>query len=241
MGKQEHTIYQTKMQLKLTSTLLPLSALAAVPTPAPALRDHRIIIEGEACPTVVGSSNFNPTTYLGTWFQMAIPPFFWTPSEDICVTAQYYAPPAGADYDVQVVNSELEDGERRTSVGKAVINPDQPGTLSVAFGPVTPASDGENYIILDTDNVNYSFVWSCSSFCFGRNCNNSPILWILNRNHDADATNVNDQIDAALEVLAGFGYSESSQTQLKQAMMLTNQSAESCDSYYAENEDLTPQ
>merc|ERR1711976_386559 len=221
--------------------LLPLTAFAAVPRMSPALRQHRIIVEGEACPTVTGSSNFDADQYLGTWFQMAVPPFFWTPDQSLCVTAQYYAPPSGSDYDVQVVNSELEpNGQRYTSVGKAVINPDEPGTLSVAFGGVTPDSEGDNYIILDTDNVNYSFVWSCKSFCFGRECNNSPILWILNRDHNKSAENVDSQIDAALEILAGFGYSENSQVQLKQAMMVTDQSSGSCDQYYAENKDLLP-
>merc|ERR1711990_787395 len=187
-----------KTMSPILSLLLPLTAFAAVPQ-SPVLRDHRIIVEGEACPDVTGTTKFNPDLYLGNWFQMAVPPFYWTPKQDICVTAQYYAPPAGSDYDVQVVNSELEPstGERVTSVGKAVINPSQPGTLSVAFGPVTPAADGDNYIILDTDNVNYSFVWSCKSFCFGRECNNSPILWILNRNHDATASDVDSQIEAA--------------------------------------------
>merc|ERR1711997_516103 len=236
--KLNYTINTQKMSFRIASALVPLTAFAAIPT---TLRDHRIIVEGEACPEVTGSSNFNADLYLGNWFQMAVPPFFWTPEQDICVTAQYYQPPANSDYDVQVVNSELEpSGQRLTSVGKAVINPSQPGTLSVAFGPVTPASDGDNYIILDTDNVNYSFVWSCKSFCFGRTCNNSPILWILNRDHNTSAESVDIQIDAALEILAGFGYSQNSADQLKAAMMLTDQSSDSCDQYYAENKDITP-
>merc|ERR1711879_1131401 len=189
---------------------------------------------------VVGSANFNPDLYLGNWFQMAAPPFYWSPLDDICVTAQYYPPPAGANY-VKVVNSELRDTERVTSIGKAVVNPNKQGTLSVAFGPVTPSPDGENYIILDTDNVNYSYVWSCQSICFGRKCNNSPILWILNRTHNAPAVNVDSQIDNAMAILAGFGYSQNSIIQLKQAMVVTDLSSENCDSYYAENADLTPQ
>jgi len=204
--------------------------------------DHRLVIQGEACPSVVGTTKFNPDTYLGNWFQMAALPFYWSPEEDTCVTAQYYPAPAGSNYDVQVVNSERQPtGNRQTSVGKAVINPNQPGTLGVAFGPITPTDDMDNYIILDTDNVNYSYVWSCASYCLLRQCSSSPILWILNRNHNAPANNVQTQIDEALSILVGFGFSEDAASQVRQNMLITNQSSETCDAYYQENQDLTPQ
>merc|ERR1711879_958286 len=210
-----------KMHSKLAILSLPLAfgALPPMNPPEPFRPDdHRIIIEGEACPNVIGTTKFNPSTYLGNWFQRAASPFYWSPKEDTCVTAQYYTPPPNSNYDVQVVNSERKpDGSRQTSVGKAVINPNQPGTLGV------------------------SFVWSCSSLCLLRKCNSSAILWILNRNHNAPASYVQTQIDEALEILVGYGLSEDGASQVRSTMLITDQSSETCDAYYQENQDLTPQ
>jgi len=60
-----------------------------------------------------------------------------------------------SDGSVKVVNSEVLwwKNERKYATGKAYVNPDLPGTLDVAFGPVQPDPHGDNYIILDTDNT----------------------------------------------------------------------------------------
>jgi len=101
----------------------------------------------------------------------------------------------------------------------------------------------DNYIILDTDNSNYAWIWSCTNHCDSEgNCDgDQPILWILNRNHNVSEDTVWSQIDAALEIVQRGGYSADAVSQLKARMHVTDQSADSCDSYYQENEDLVPQ
>jgi len=232
-------------KLALLTVPLAFAAPPAIPNNPPSPfrpDDHRVIISGEACPNVVGTTKFNPETYLGTWFQMSALPFYWSPAEDICIAAQYYAAPEGTtNYDITVVNTLLQpDGSVSKSVGKGIINPSQPGTLGVAFGPVVPTDDMDNYIILDTDNVNYSYVWSCASYCLLRSCSSSPVLWILNRSHSAPANNVQTQIDEALSILVGQGLSEDGAQQVRQAMTITQQSSESCDAYYQANADYRP-
>lgn len=176
---------------------------------------------------------------------MANAPFIWQPNVNPCITAQYYAPPPNSDYDITVANSEfsVRKNERFTTVGKATIDTSTTGTLNVAFGPVSPADDMDNYIILDTDNSNYAWIWSCTNHCdLQGNCDgDQPILWILNRNHNVSEDDVWSQIDAALEIVQRGGYSADAVSQLKARMHVTDQSAETCDSYYQENEDLVPQ
>merc|ERR1712046_87458 len=231
---------------KISLLLSPLLISAVPPKP---LRDRpgRIVILGEKCPSVVGTTKFNPETYLGTWFNMANAPFFWQPDADSCITAQYYLAPDNSDYDIQVVNSELSarKNSRSTSVGKASIDTSTTGSLNVAFGPLNPGdSDAttDNYIILDTDNVNYSWVWSCTDHCDSDgNCDGEePILWILNRDRHVPQNEINDQIDSALKIVQDAGFSQNSVNIVRSRMHITDQSGETCDNYYQENSDLKP-
>merc|ERR1711936_269191 len=111
-----------------------------------------LTIPDASCPDVTGSTNFDAVAYMGRWYQIAAAPFFWSNPKDTCTWANYTLLDDGS---VKVVNSEIQwwSGQRFTSTGSAVVNPNQPGTLSVAFGPITPDPEGENYIILNTDNL----------------------------------------------------------------------------------------
>merc|ERR1711976_415147 len=228
--------------LRLINLLLTLTPILAVPPKT--LNDRRIIVLGEKCPEITGSANFDPETYLGTWFNMANSPFIWQPDVNPCITAQYYPPSENSDYDIQVVNSEfsVRQGRRFTTVGKATIDTNTTGTLNVAFGPTQPLQGADNYIILDTDNVNFAWIWSCQNYCDSEgNCDgDQPILWILNRDHNGSESFVQKQIDAALEIVMESGYSENAAEQIRQRMHVTDQSSETCDRYYEENQDLKP-
>ena len=228
----------------LQKSLLLLSPLLTYAVPPKPLTDRRIIILGEECPAITGTTKFNADQYLGTWFNMANAPFIWQPTANTCGTAQYYTPPANTRYDIQVVNTELSarTNELFSTTGKATIQKDQPGTINVAFGPIQPKQGMNNYIILDTDNLNYSWVWSCQNYCDDEgNCDgDQPVLWILNRQRTGDSANVWAQIDAALQIVQNAGYSAEAVSQIKQRMHVTDQSSQTCDAYYAENADKRP-
>jgi len=118
--------------------------------------------------------------------------------------------------------------------GQAVSTPEN-GVLSVAFGPVKASADNGNYFMLDTDNDNFSFVWSCSDYCIGSWCiGHKPVYWILNKQAYYTEEEVNAEIDQAFEVLGGFGYDQKNMDKLRKKMHVAEH--EDCD--YAEVEDV---
>merc|ERR1711972_1214790 len=138
----------------------------------------------------------------------------WMKSEDLCPWAIYSA---GTEYDIDVTNSEfhVDVQERDCVYGHALINQNLPGTLSVSFSPSGPKPDGDNYIILDTDNEYFSYVWSCSDRCaidsnHFNSCFHKPILWVLNKNGDLSMQTREAEVDSALRILEDkFGYDRS--------------------------------
>lgn len=187
--------------------------------------DKPLVIFGRECPDVTGSLNFNQNSYLGKWYNVANSPFFWMDSENTCPWAVYSK---GTEYDIDVTNSEyhVDDQQRGYANGHAMINQNLPGTLSVSFSPVSgPSADGDNYIILDTDNDYFSYVWSCSDACVFTKCLHRPVLWVLNKNGDLSETVRQEEVNSALKILEDkFGYD----TQvLRSKMMLSSQ--EHCD------------
>jgi len=99
-----------------------------------------------------GSANFVAEQYIDRWYNLANTPFPFMNTKNRCPWANYTLESDGS---VKVVNSEVLwwKNERKYATGKAYVNPDLPGTLDVAFGPVQPDPHGDNYIILDTDNT----------------------------------------------------------------------------------------
>jgi len=116
------------------------------------------------------------------------------------------------------------NNERTYAEGKAVVNPDEPGTLSVAFGPIDPKPTGDNYIILDTDNTQFSYVWSCQTVkSSSRGVGHRPILWILDREYSYTSEEIYSKVDNALYILESFGYSQTSVDQLREIVYEDNQ------------------
>merc|ERR1711879_813721 len=123
-------------------------------------------------------------------------------------------------------NSEFhtDSGKREYANGHAMVNPDLPGTMDVGFGPISPESTGSNYIILGTDNVNFSYVWSCSETCVFSKCLQRPVLWILNRVAHLQQAKINEQIENAMKILESSGYDTE---KLRESMMVSEQ--QNCD------------
>lgn len=127
-------------------------------------------------------------------------------SDNTCPWADYQP---GTKYDIDVTNSEFHTDkvEREYANGHAMVNSDLEGTLSVAFGPIRPKSNGDNYVILDTDNDGFSYVWSCSDVCVFKKCLHRPVLWVLNRSHELSRNSGVKEIRKALAILENkFGY-----------------------------------
>ena len=181
---------------------------------------------GKKCPSVSGSENFNLDSYLGKWYNIANSPFFWMSNKDRCATAEYSL---NNDGSIEVTNGQISrwTNKRAPLTGQAVTTPDQ-GVLSVGFGPMKARADDGNYFILDTDNENFSYVWSCSDYCVFNWCiGHRPILWILNRNYENTDDEVNAQIDNAFGILKEFGYDDKSSRKLLKKMHIANH--ENCD------------
>jgi len=185
---------------------LTVTAAALLSTVALA-RDFPIKLPGK-CPTLKGSSKFNVDEYIGRWYNIANLPFFWMDGDNYCPWANYTKwseIDVNSPYDIYVVNTEInyKTDTRDYSVGNADINLYEPGTLDVAFGPVEPSPTGSNYLVIDTDNVNYSYVWNCDDICSSGVCHHEPLMWMLNRNAFVDQ---NQEVKNAMEVLAESGY-----------------------------------
>ena len=173
------------------------------------------------CPDVSGSSNFELNSYLGQWYNIANSPFFWMSNKNTCPTANYQLNDDGS---IKVTNGEISRWTHRRNPleGQAVVTPED-GVISVGFGPIKARADDGNYFILNTDNDNFSYVWSCSDYCIFNWCvGHRPILWILNRNPYHTDEEVNAQIDNAFDILGDeFGYDQQSMDKLRNKMHLS--------------------
>lgn len=188
--------------------------------------DRATVIWDTTCPDVHGTTKFIATEYIDRWYNLANSPFPFMNNLDTCPWANYTLMDDGT---VKVVNSEIRwtDGVRKYATGTAVLNENEPGTLSVAFGPIQPTSTGENYIVLDTDNTQFSYVWSCADICEATRCGSRPLLWVLDRDYSYTTAEVNAKVDEALAIVRNFGYSESSIETVKSLVHVSVQ--ENCD------------
>ena len=187
--------------------LLILEVLAASFT---LVKSHKPFINiGQSCPTVTPSSNFNADSYLGLWYNLANSPFIWMDSNNTCAWAHYNLVQGETDPNddyLRVINSEISaKTEKRTyAVGEAYVT-STPGQLSVAFFTM-PKQNADNYIVLDTDNIGYSYVWTCHDFEKNGVVGNMPVLWIMNRDFNYNSKYIGKQIGNAMEILKKAGY-----------------------------------
>merc|ERR1712087_438065 len=157
------------------------------------------------CPDIYGTEKFDANKYIQTnpWWTVAASPFFWYfGDETTCATASYEQQNRTGDY-FTVVNSQFLGGDkgalsyhRTTSYGTAVPTPGKPGTLSVAFFETDPNPALGNYIIIDTDNEYYSFVFSCVPGAGGPG-HYGVDFWILSKDQNLGSWEVEGLIKRA--------------------------------------------
>jgi len=183
--------------------------------------DFPLFIFGDHCPTVSGVANFDANQYTGEWFQLSSLPFIFVSSADRCILANYTLLPNG---NIGVDNSGINHwtGVRSGAEGEAaLIDGNTKGELNVQFY-VSPSTTAEpNYFILDTDYVEYAYVWSCRSLFFAH----IPQLWILNREPNRSPEYILQQEQAAIDILISFGYED--EHRVSNNMITTSQ--ENCD------------
>lgn len=113
------------------------------------------------CPDVTTKPDFDPSRYLGDWYQMEGTVAFFAPEGSHCIRATYGD---RGDGTVSVHNVVTKEGKSPNEICGYATIPDidnEPGRLAVYFPDVPVAGD---YRILDTDYENWAAVYSCSNF-----------------------------------------------------------------------------
>ena len=146
--------HSTPPQYKNMKALISSLALAGI-----ASANSEPFMWGVGCPAFEGASNFDVNAYLGRWYSIASTPFMDNQSSgDRCVTADYDA--LAGEEGIKVTNAVIDfwTDKRRNVVGNAV-ETENPGLLSVTFGPRKADPADGNYLVLDTDHENYRVVF----------------------------------------------------------------------------------
>ncbi|XP_078594431.1 apolipoprotein D-like [Branchiostoma floridae x Branchiostoma japonicum] len=137
-----------------------------------ATTNAQIITWLSSCPDVQLKANFDRTKYLGQWYDMEHFPAYFQKGR--CSSAHYSMRDDGR---IKVNNTQImPDGTSDSVIGylqKNAIN-NEPACLEVRFSEWQPRG---YYLVLDTDYVNYSVVYSCTNLYVGK----FELLWILSR------------------------------------------------------------
>ncbi|XP_070830904.1 apolipoprotein Da, duplicate 2 [Chaetodon trifascialis] len=122
------------------------------------------------CPKPAVQANFDPTRYIGKWYEIKKLPTAFQRGE--CGTATYSLKSPGV---LGVLNRELlDDGTINFIVGSAKTkNPSEPAKLEVSFDSSPPGP----YWVLSTDYEGHSLVYGCTDFGLFH----MELSWILSR------------------------------------------------------------
>ena len=167
-----------------------------------------------ACPDIQGTAKWDPATYTShNWWQPVASPFFWNFPGTTCTSATYiptgeYSSTGGVYFSVlnqSILPPQKQEKTNQTygqAYGMAVQNTNYNGTASVIFFEGDPNPDGTNYIIMDTDNETYAYVWSAASV--GNSCR--PILWMLFDDRNISKELLEGHVSDAMQILKDAGW-----------------------------------
>ncbi|CAL9689283.1 unnamed protein product [Knipowitschia caucasica] len=152
--------FRLKMQSVHVLSLTLLCALAA---------SAQVISFGR-CPKPAVQANFDPSKYIGRWYEIEKLPTGFQKGE--CGTATYSAKSAGV---IGVFNSELlKDGTINSIAGSAKVkSPEEPAKLEVSFSGTPPGP----YWVLSSDYEGHSLVYGCQELGIFK----GELSWILSR------------------------------------------------------------
>ena len=151
----------------------------------------QIILPGN-CPDYQAIKDFEVSKYLGKWYSIQHYEAWFSKGGE-CNAAEYSLNDDGS---VRVYNSNKKNGVLSDITGLAVPSyPEQSpleGKLNVTFFGEPNRS---NYWILDTDYINYTIVWSCSSSGVSMH---AEFAWIMARTPYIDG-DVLDKVNANID------------------------------------------
>jgi hypothetical protein len=167
-----------------------------------------------ACPDIKGTDKWDPVVYTShNWWQPISSPFFWNFPGTTCISATYeptgQISSTGGVY-FSVLNQgilpdqtqEKTGNQYEVANGMAVQNTAYNGTASVIFYQGVPSTEGTNYIVMDTDNESYAYVWSAGNA--GNSCR--PILWMLFGDRDISESSLAGHIESAMNIIKSSGW-----------------------------------
>ncbi|XP_034998466.1 apolipoprotein Db [Hippoglossus stenolepis] len=123
------------------------------------------------CNTPKVQPGFNLQQYLGRWYEIEKLPASFERGK--CIEANYSLRKDGT---IRVLNSQFDQGKRRTGEGTAVVRDlTEAAKLGVSFSYFTPYSP---YWVLSTDYTSFTIVYSCNDFF---RLFHVDFAWILSR------------------------------------------------------------
>ncbi|KAL4702780.1 hypothetical protein ACJJTC_002320 [Scirpophaga incertulas] len=129
----------------------------------PERQGQRIILPGRCDSNIPVQTNFNITSYTGTWYQIQRYPYPEMDDDSRCIGVRYTLP---ADSDViEVVSWENVEDEVKSVEGTAVMN-EGGAVMEVTLNtdPENNVTSSMNLYVLSTDYVSYSLVYTCTNF-----------------------------------------------------------------------------
>ena len=175
------------------------------------------------CPDLTGTPAWNPDLYTShDWWNPVASPFFWNFEGSSCRSATYiptgeYSSQGGIYFDVinqgllRDEQAEIYGQERYTSYGNALEDTEKSGTASVIFYDEIPDPENpfDNYVVLDTDNLTFAYVWSCKFYDHRndpRPDEYRPNLWILVADRDTSKEILAQHTKNAMDIIRSSGW-----------------------------------
>ena len=152
----------------------------------------KLVFPGTQCPVVSGSEKWDLQAYMGSWHSAAVSPIIYVPTSASCVGSNY-----SWNEEKQFINVlnyyTNKNGNYVPVPGTATVT--RQGVLCDEVFAVNYGCD--NYIVLDTDNTEYSFAWQCVN----EENSSSPVLYILTRELEVSETTLEKYYEKVRQII----------------------------------------
>lgn len=149
---------------------------------------------GWGCPSVTTKENFELDGWYGKWYELEKFNHWFLPKSDECPTVKY-TPLANGILPANFTNTHRDQtsGTRKSFNSTLQADPGYPDTasrLQMVFQKNTWTDPWTvNYLVLDTDNDQYSVAYSCKSMLWVMRM---EFLWIFGRGRSLESTTRDD-------------------------------------------------
>ena len=171
------------------------------------------------CPDVSTSKDYDFQKSLGLWWNVAISPFFWHFKGSQCVSVDIEDISGQRPGYVKIQGNAVTQNGKRTVTGLGIYDDYGPnsGIWSVSYF-MEPNHNQDNWVVLDTDNDSYAYVWDCSekkasklSAAFGGEDTHSGVIWINVRDRNMSDEDIEAHIERfnnLMETKFGWEYAQ---------------------------------